>query len=407
MFFRRTKTILASFALVVVLSGCAWSADLVAPFSDVRWKEGKVFTFGNVLKEGTYSQEDIRTFWFNDRVVFEGAGNVAKAILEAGKNPGLGVRSLHARGITGKGVRVAIIDQPKPKTHSEYKDKIVDYYNPAGDVYEMHGPAVASLLVGTECGTAPGAKLYYAAIATWHQDTAYFADSLRWIIEQNKGLPVGDKIRVVSVSAAPSGQGTPYTKNTEQWDIAVAEAKAAEILVLDCRMNKETGFMQIGYYDLNAPDDLSRFTPGSPKGWVPEPNANIIYAPAGCRTQAEEYAANENHWQYTGDGGLSWTIPYVAGVLALGWQVDPTLTNDEIVAILRKTAYVTKAGYRVVNPVAFINAIENPQSDPPIQPGPAPTENSGGGGGCNSGGFILPILTIASLLAHRRYTNIK
>jgi hypothetical protein len=33
-------------------------------------------------------------------------------ILEIGKNPGLGIRSLHDRGITGRGIGVAIIDQP-------------------------------------------------------------------------------------------------------------------------------------------------------------------------------------------------------------------------------------------------------------------------------------------------------
>ena len=43
-----------------------------------------------------------------------------KAIMEMGKNPGLGVRGLHARGITGKGVRIAIIDQPLPVDHEEF-----------------------------------------------------------------------------------------------------------------------------------------------------------------------------------------------------------------------------------------------------------------------------------------------
>lgn len=267
-------TVLSVLFVLLCLLGRGWAESAVGmdksnvqmeipipQFSDVR---GRPVTEGNILRKGTFRPEDIRTFWFNDRVTFEGAEAIAAAAIEAGKNPGLGVRSLHARGITGKNVRVAIIDQPKPQLHSEYKEKLVDYYNTAGDVYEMHGPAVASLLVGDQCGTAPGAKLYYAAAASWKGDSALYADALRWIVAKNKDLPQDDKIRVVSISAAPSGQGSPFSKNLEQWDAAVAEAKAAGILVLDCRQNSETGIIAAGYYNLDSPDDMSRFTPGFP-----------------------------------------------------------------------------------------------------------------------------------------------
>ena len=397
---RAGKLILVLSAFLIVLLGHTWAAaEQTARFSDVRWKDGIPSQFGNILKEGTFLQDDIRTFWFNDRVVFEGAENAAAAILEAGKNPGLGVRSLHARGITGKGVRVAIIDQPKPMNHTEYRDKIVDYHNTAGDVYEMHGPAVASLLVGNECGTAPDAKLYYAALASWEGDAGYYADALRWIIARNAELPEGDKIRVVSVSAAPSGPGTPYAKNTEQWDISVAEAKTAGILVLDCREEAETNITFVGYYDLDNPDDLSRFTTGSPKYDLPQ-FQNRIYVPASCRTQAEEYSATENHWQYTGDGGMSWTTPYLAGVLAMGWQIDPSLTNDKIISVLRETAYVNSGGYRIINPVAFIEAIENPQSNP--DPTPQPDSGSDIGGGCSSMGFTLMGVAAVALFFTRK-----
>ena len=411
MFCNKSLKVIPIMILVIIIFAARASSasNRIAPFSDVRWLEGMVKQFGNVLQEGTYLPEEIRTFWFNDRVVFEGAENMAASILEAAKNPGLGVRSLHARGITGKDVRVAIIDQPKPMNHAEYKDKIVDYYNSAGNIYEMHGPAVASLLVGDECGTAPGAKLYYAAAASWEGDSALYADALRWIIAKNKDLPEGDKIRVVSISAAPSGFGSPFTKNHEQWDAAVEEAKAAGILVIDCRLNDETGFVRRGYYDLDAPDNLSHFIPGSPQrdessGPFDEKH---IYAPASCRTQAEEYAADENHWQYTGDGGHSWTIPYVAGVLAMGWQVDPTLTNDEIIKTLLETAYKTSAGCRVINPVAFIEAIENPAPDPGTDPDPDTSGDAddngggGGGGGCNSVGFVAFAMAAIALFVRK------
>jgi subtilisin family serine protease len=83
------------------------------------------------------------------------------------------------------------------------------------------------------------------------------------------------------------------------------------------------------------------------------------------RTTAEEYDDGKPSYQYiggiqySGKGGESFSIPYVAGVLALGWQVKPDLTADEIVELLFKTAYITPDDYKIINPVAFITAVEN------------------------------------------------
>jgi hypothetical protein len=51
------------------------------------------------------------------------AGFVPDRILEAGKDPGLGVRSLHREGIDGRGTSIAIIDQPLLLGHVEYRDR--------------------------------------------------------------------------------------------------------------------------------------------------------------------------------------------------------------------------------------------------------------------------------------------
>ena len=51
----------------------------------------------------------------------------AKKILKNGKNPGLGIKKLHKKGITGKGVSAAIIDQNLLTTHQEYAKQLVWY----------------------------------------------------------------------------------------------------------------------------------------------------------------------------------------------------------------------------------------------------------------------------------------
>lgn len=76
----------------------------------------------------------------------------------------------------------------------------------------MHGPAVASLLVGNRCGTAPDAKVHFVAAPSWTGDTAFQAKALDWIVEKNATLPADQKIRAVSISAVSSGEDSPFTK---------------------------------------------------------------------------------------------------------------------------------------------------------------------------------------------------
>ncbi|GJM58438.1 hypothetical protein EROP_21310 [Erysipelotrichaceae bacterium OPF54] len=80
-----------------------------------------------------------------------------------GMDPGLGIRNLHEQGITGKGVSIAIIDQPFDPNHIEYEGKIREYeiYNTDPKGISMHGPAVTSIAVGENCGVAPDADVCY------------------------------------------------------------------------------------------------------------------------------------------------------------------------------------------------------------------------------------------------------
>jgi hypothetical protein len=63
-------------------------------------------------------------------------------------------------------------------------------------------------------------------------------------------------------------------------------------------------------------------------------------------------------YQYTGWGGLSWSMPYLAGVLAMGWQLNPQLTNEQILDLLFDSAYVTENHMKVIDPPAFIELVK-------------------------------------------------
>ena len=343
--------------LVLLATSARSEARAVKPYEDVRWKDMKKLGW-------TVDTSIIKTLWVNEKTVWPDTTTTAAArnVLNKGKNPGLKLRRIHSRGITGAGITVAIIDQNMCLDHPEFTGKIIKYKDfdckLPFDEGSMHGPAVTSLLVGKQIGAAPGARMYFAAVPAWLADARYYGDAMNWIVAENAKLPAGSKIRVVSISAAPSG-ATSFYKNKQAYVNARAKAEKAGILVIDC--TDERGITGPAYYDLNAPDDLSKCRLGFPK--TPGPTGTEgIYIPSTRRTQAEEYNKGDCSYQYTGHGGLSWTVPYLAGVLALGWQVNPSLTRTEILSRAYSSAYLKNGRAMIINPEAFIAAAALPVS---------------------------------------------
>lgn len=303
----------------------------------------------------TLGEPIIKTLWFTKNAIWSSSENdqTAQKILNLGMNPGLGVRALHANGITGQGVTVAIIDQNLIVDHPEFKGKIIKYRDfgtdQPSDKGSLHGPSVTSLLAGENIGTAPGVKVYFAAVPSWLLDAQYYADALDWIIAENEKLPENQKIRVVSVSSIPSGIWSEY-KNQEAWDAAYERALKAGILVLDCTY--EHGYTNPCTLDMYDPDTVAKCIPQW-NGPTDSPHKRI-YVPMSHRSMAVENSDPIFSYQYVGLGGLSWTVPYLSGVLAMGWQVNPTLTSSQLLDLVYASAYVTDDNHTIINPQAFI-----------------------------------------------------
>lgn len=329
-------------------------ADKLNRFADIRGiSEIKKYTSDEYLKE------DIITYTFNENTILLNCEETQSTVLKNGCNPGLGIRELHKQGITGKNVNAAIIDQNLLLNHPEFKGKIIEYYDTGCNQHftngSMHAPAVTSLFVGENIGTAPDTKLYFAAVPSWKGDSEYFANALLWIIGINKRLRETEKIKVVSVSASPSGYH--FYKNQNKWIEAVEIAHLEGILILDCRQDQKTGFIGPAYYDINYPDDLTKCKTGFANN-SRILQKNMIGVPSSRRTVAEEYNEGNPSFTYWGEGGLSWAIPYAAGVLCLGWQINPILTQTEIVKILFDSCYIDINNSKIINPIDFINAVK-------------------------------------------------
>jgi serine protease AprX len=321
-------------------------------FSDV--------TAMDLSREGTLGVPILMTLTFSTSTRWAFPDRIpAEKIMDAGKNPGLGVRSLQQTGLTGKGISIAIIDQPVDLAHPEFEGKIKKYYT-VGDLddqtFSMHGPAVTSLLAGNEIGVAPDVSVYYVAAPSWNTNGQEYADALDKVVEVNKTLPEDEKIRAVSISAIPSGQWSQYQgwTNNEAYDQAYQRAVDAGILVLDCTL--EHGYTLPCTQNIFKPDQ-PQCTPNDLL--EPYPTTPKVYVPT-TRTVADETdtVGKKYIYQYYGWGGLSWSVPYLAGVLAMGWQINPDLTNEQIIDLVFDTATVMDDDNLLINPTAFIDAVQ-------------------------------------------------
>jgi hypothetical protein len=292
---------------------------------------------------------------FDSRTQWPAADKLPKGfdptrLLEDGKNPGLGVRKLHEQGLDGRGVHIAIIDQPLLRNHREYKDRVVQYepIEVSAVPPQMHGSPVTSIAVGKTCGTAPAAFVHYYAVPTWkwwNEHCKPYAATVDRIVADNQKRPADQKVRVISISLGAFSQWPDHTL----WVKAVKHAADEGVLVVSCDPAdyRITILKRNPAKDPDLPHSYARqfmFSAGGGLG-----------VPAGNRTTAAHTGPDD--YVFWRDGGMSWTVPYLAGLAALAFQVNPEIKPQAIPEFWTKTAAKTSAG-QVVNPAAFIEAVK-------------------------------------------------
>jgi membrane protease YdiL (CAAX protease family) len=319
---------------------------------------------------------DTRTTWpVAERMP---AGFNPTHVMKLGASPGLGVRTLHAAGVTGRNVGIGVIDLLPLVTHAEYARQLRWYEELHGArpfipaeiearlPAHMHGTAVASIAVGATTGVAPEADLYFIGMSmddpkVFFLDTYYLARGIRRFVELNRVLPDDRRIRVVSISMGWGNECPGYASVAA----ALREATAAGIAVF--AVTADSPIEGLGRSPLRDPDRFDSYEP--PCFWTAEFFAgrlkpDRIFVPMDARTAASPTGPND--YAFYRGGGLSWTIPYVAGVYALAVQVDPTLTRERFVALARTTGRTTSVmhGGRayalgpIIDPTALIAVLQ-------------------------------------------------
>jgi subtilisin family serine protease len=256
--------------------------------------------------------------------------------------------------VTGKGVHVAIIDQPLLEGHEQYKAQLVQYtaIDCKGIPPQMHGPAVASLFVGTTCGVAPEASLHFWAEPSWKRDYQYRNTALQQIIDYNEGKPRAEQLRVVSVSKGFS----PEEPNLDEWKRLLDLAESKGIYVIHCSA-EILGARCPVFGDQDDPAGYQLWSHMRGREFSPP---GVLYAPVDNRTTAHFRA--DDAYIFWSQGGLSWAAPFIAGVATLGIQENPDLTPAQIKQQLLATGTPFNQG-KLINPKRFVQTVAASRSN--------------------------------------------
>jgi len=363
-------------------SGRQWQVDL-------RGADLRALDLSGRIDDLRYAAFDSRTRW-PDRMPpeFEPA-----RVLVRNRNPGLGVRTLHARGLSGRGIGIGIIDQALLTSHGEYRDRLCLYeeIHVMDREAQMHGAAVASIAVGRSVGVAPGADLYFIAethgrrgLRGFEWDFTWLATAIDRMVAINELLPFDRRIRVIAISVGWS----PERKGGAAADAALARARAAGIFVISTALERTYGlaFHGLGRDPLADPDAFESHRPGLwwahgyDTGDRRFPPGRRLLVPMDSRAVASPTGADD--YVFYSEGGWSWSVPWLAGLYALACEVRPELTPElfwsEALATGRTITYPYRGGDitlgTIADPVALINRLQAPLHAPEgaVSPSPHP-----------------------------------
>ena len=290
-----------------------------------------------------------------------------------------------AKGYTGKGVTIALIDGKVDTTAPELAGATIVDKSPctvhSSPYSQSHGTAMASLLVSKEYGVAPDATLLtYQTGFDDDGDDAVAECAVRngHGIEENKSLinrAISDGAQIISISTSDED-----LDESTKW--AITRADALGVIVVspmgnDAKDETDAGLAKwSGVVGVGAIDTTGNVAPYSSSG------QGTTTAAVGGPIIVRNYETGN---KATTDG-TSYSTPLIAGFLALAKQKWPNATNNQLLQLLTKTALNNEGrwnkytGYGVADLGAMVNTDpsqypdENPLMDPTQHRGPTTDE---------------------------------
>ncbi|MBM3188880.1 MAG: S8 family peptidase [Chloroflexi bacterium] len=306
--------------------------------------------------------------------------------------PRIQVPALWDAGLTGEGVRIAIVDTGIDPTHPDFRGRVAETTDFTGEGpidRHGHGTHCASVAAGSGAasggkyrGVAPQAAIYAAKVlrADGEGMMSDVMAGIEWAVDRG--------VQVIGLSLGGSGPSDGTDALSEMCDAATEAGvtlcvaagndgpaaytigppgAARQVITVGATDDSD----RVGYFSSRGPTLDGRVKPD-----IVLPGVDIVAARAvgtNMGTMVNDY--------YTGATGTSMAAPHAAGVCALLLQAEPGLTPQQIKARLMDSAidlgadpYAQGSG-RADAWRAWQNQVQpypKPEPTPPSPPSPSP-----------------------------------
>jgi subtilisin family serine protease len=269
----------------------------------------------------------------------------------------IGARAVwDAYGITGKGMRIGVIDTGVDASNPDLAGKVVawkDFVNGRPAPYDdgQHGTHVAGTLVGGAVGggavgVAPGAQLVVAKAlnADGTGDGSALIAAAQWMMDPDGNPATADYPTVISNSwVAPGATDTWFLPMVQAWRaLGIVPVFAAGNTGGAATIGSPASYVEsVAVGSVDEQDQLSSFSSQGPVTWSSVNDEGL--APGTVVSKPDFVAPGEDVMSTVPGGfgemsGTSMATPHVAASIALLRQADPALTADQVVDLFRQTA---------------------------------------------------------------------
>jgi len=257
-----------------------------------------------------------------------------------------------AHNLTGRGVRVGILDTGIDAEHPDLKGKVILWKSFKGKAdkpvdWHGHGTHVAGTIAGGNAsgkhiGVAPDAKLIIARIFGNNGMTSKSAilKAMKWMADPDGNPKTNDHAHIVSNSWG--GKKMPKLMELSRWR-AVKTWKKLKMIPVFAAGNsgpRDKTMATPGAYPhsfavgaVNSVDDVAGFSSRGPVKWgrktyikpdISAPGVNVLSAKPGGGYQRMS--------------GTSMATPHISGLAAILLQANPNLSVDQVQELLTSTA---------------------------------------------------------------------
>jgi subtilisin family serine protease len=282
----------------------------------------------------------------------------------------LNIPELHELGLTGKGVKVAIVDTGIDDQHPDLVGAILKLYNTTTEAFAFthgHGIGCAGIIGGNNNETGILGTAYDCQILGIKSMRENGGGAISEIVA-GIDMAVSEGAQIINLSLGTTGD-VPVLKQA----VKRATDKGIYVVCSAGNAGQDNSVVYPARYEetyavgaTNVKNEVSAF---SSRGWEVD-----IAAPG------ERVLTSWKNRTYARVSGTSFSAPYVSGLFALFIQAGIMITHDRLKATaidIEEPGQDEKSGHGLIDPIQFVEQFIEVPSDPPTDPPNDPSENTG------------------------------